>query len=168
MLRWPFMKVTDIFLGLGEDLFSQLLRSISLGKLKTFQLFDRLKTRLHVTKLNTETLRKVAPRCWERLSQPDSEDFASELSQAILISHLDMIKAVLDELEIPHEDGFFAKDLDASKHLTGEWQQRVYGKFKDVYPESLLLFYINHLGWELGKSTDMFLPNAAGANAGPA
>ena len=91
------MQLADIFLGLGEESFGQLLRSISLGKLKTFQLFDRLKTRLHVTKLNTETLRKVRPRCWERLSQPDSEDFATELAQAILISHLDMIKAVLDE-----------------------------------------------------------------------
>ena len=35
-----------------------------------------------------------------------------------------MIKDVLDLLGIPHEDGFFAKDLDASDKLTEGWQQR--------------------------------------------
>lgn len=159
------MQLSDIFLGLGAESFGQLLRSISLGKLKTFQLFDRLKTRLHVTKLNTETLRKVAPRSFERLSQPDSEDFATEIAQAILISHLDMIKAVLDETGIPHEDGFFPKDLDAAKYLQEGWQHRVFNKFKNLYPESLLLFYINHLGWELEKSTELYLPQPAASTA---
>lgn len=154
------MQLADIFLGLGEESFAQLLRSISIGKLKTFQLYERLKTRLHVNKLNTETLRKIAPRSWERLSQPDSDDFATEVSQAILISHLDLIKSVLDELSIPHEDGFFPKDLDASKYLNQDWQNRVYTKFKLVYPNSLLLFYINHLGWEVGKIQELYLPPA--------
>src|SRR5271165_3840373 len=153
------MQLSDIFRGLGEESFSQLVRSISLGKLKTYQLFDRLKTRLHVSKLNTETLRKVAPRCWERIAEPDSDDFVTELSQAILVSHLDMIKAVLDEIGLPHDDGFFAKDLDAMKYLTEGWQQRVCDRFQNVYPPSLLFFYVNHLGWELGKSTELFLPH---------
>src|SRR5437588_3344474 len=87
-----FMQMSQIFLGMGEESFAQLLRTISIGKLKTFQLYERLKTRLHVNKLNSEALRKVAPRCWARLSEPESDDFASELSQAILISHFDMIK----------------------------------------------------------------------------
>jgi hypothetical protein len=155
------MQLADIFLGLGEESFTQLVRSISLGKLKTFQLFERVKTRLHVNKLNTETLRKAAPRCWERLSQPENEDLATELSQAILISHLDMIKAVLDELGIPHDDGFFPKDLDAAKYLTEGWQDRVYQKFKGVYSDGLLLFYVNHLGWELARSTEMYVPAGA-------
>ncbi len=158
MLRWLFMQLADIFLGLGEESFAQTIRSISLGKLKTFQLYERVKTRLHVNKLNTETLRKVAPRCWERLSQPDNDDFATELSQAILISHMDMIKDVLNEIGIPNEDGFFAKDLDATQYLSEGWPERVYAKFKAVYPESLLLFYINHLGWELGKWTELYRP----------
>lgn len=157
------MQLSDIFVGMGAESFAQLLRSISLGKLKTFQLFDRLKTRLHVTKLNTETLRKVAPRSFERLSQPDSEDLATEIGQAILISHLDMIKAVLDETGIPHDDGFFPKDIDATKYLHEGWQDRVFEKFKSIYPESLLLFYINHLGWELGKSTELYTPQPAAA-----
>ncbi len=160
MLRWLFMQLADIFLGLGEEPFTQLVRSISLGKLKTYQMYERIKTRLRVTKLNTEALKKVAPRCWERLSQPGNEEFTLELSQAILISHMDMIKAVLDEVGIPHEEGFFAKDLDASKYLTDGWQKRVYTKFKGVYPDGLLLFYINHLGWELLKTTEIYLPQA--------
>lgn len=160
MLRWLFMQLADIFLGLGEESFAQTLRSISLGKLKTFQLYERMKMRLHVNKLNTETLRKAAPRCWERLSQPDSDDFATELSQAILISHLDMVKAVLNEIGIPNEDGFFAKDLEASQYLNEGWPERVFEKFKGVFPEGLLLFYINHLGWELGKWTELYRPAA--------
>jgi hypothetical protein len=71
---------------------------------------------------------------------------------AVLVSHLDMIVAVLNFLGIPHEDGFFAKDLDAKPHLTEGWQERVLEKFKDVYPEPLLRFYIAHLSWELLKS----------------
>lgn len=156
MLRWPFMQLADIFLGLGQESFEQTVRSISLGKLKTYQLFERMKMRLHVNKLNTETLRKVGPRCWERLSQPDNEDLAVELSQAILVSHLDMIKVVLDELGMPHDDGFFAKDLEASTYLTEGWQQRVFERFKGTYPEPLLLFYINHLGFEFGKAEEVY------------
>lgn len=157
------MQVQQIFLGLGESAFSELLRSISLGKLKTYQLFERMKARLHVTKLNQETLRKIAPRSWERLGEPGSDEFATELSQAILVSHLDMIKAVLDELGIPHEEGFFAKDLDASKHLTEGWQQRVFDRFQGTYRASLLLFYINHLNWELNKESELFLSQPAAA-----
>ena len=63
-----------------------------------------------------------------------------------------MIVAVLNFLGIPHEDGFFAKDLDAKPHLTEGWQERVHEKFKDVYPEPLLRFYTAHLAWELLKS----------------
>src|SRR5947209_4432277 len=160
------MHVSRIFLGLGEDEFAQLLRSISIGKLKTFQLYERLKTRLHVHKLNSEALRKAAPRSWTRLSEPESDEFATEISQAILISHLEMIKAVLDHLNIPHEDGFFSKDLDASVYLTDGWQQKTYDRFKADFPESLLLFYINHLGFEVGKASELFIPNRAVDTAG--
>lgn len=153
------MQLSEIFVGLGEPAFTQLLRNISIGKLKTFQLYDRMKVRLHLPKLNSETVRKAAPKLWTRLSEHD-EEFATELSQAILISHMDMIKAVLDELGIPNEDGFFAKDIDGSKYLTGDWQQRAFEKFKSVYPEAVLLFYLNHLGWELTKSEQVFQAQA--------
>jgi hypothetical protein len=153
------MQLSDIFLGLGEPAFTQLLRNISFGKLKTYQLFDRVKVRLHLAKLNSEHLRKAEPRLWARLAEHD-EDFATDLSQAILVSHLGMIKAVLDEVGIPNEEGFFAKDIDGSKYLTDGWEQRAFQKFKDAYPQVVLLFYLNHLGWELKKSEQVFQAQA--------
>ncbi len=149
------MQVAEIFLGLGQDSFAHLLRSISIGKLKTYQLYDRVKTRFHLAKLNSENIRKAAPRLWTRLAEHD-EEFASDLSQAILVSHLDMIKAVLDHLSIPNEEGFFAKDIDGSKYLTDGWQQKTYDQFKDRYPAAVLLFYINHLAWEIAKAEQVF------------
>jgi hypothetical protein len=154
------MQLSDVFLNLGEDRFSQLLRSVSIGKLRTYQLFERLKFRLHLNKLNTESLRKAAPRLFARLGEHD-EEFATDLSQAVLVSHLDLIVAVLNFLGIPHEEGFFVKDLDAAPYLTGGWEARVYEKFKGEFPDALLLFYINHLGLELGKAEKPFLPAAA-------
>jgi hypothetical protein len=145
------MPLTDVFLSLGEDGFGEVIHSVSIGKLKTYQLYDRLKTRTHLPKLNAESLQKATPRLWARLAEKD-EEYAQDLSQAVLISHLDMIVAVLNFLGIPHEDGFFAKDLDAKPFLTEGWQERVLEKFKDVYPEPLLRFYIAHLSWELLKS----------------
>src|SRR6266550_4269441 len=130
------MALSDVFLTLGQDGFGQLIRSVSLGKLKTYQLYDRIKTRTHLAKLNAENLQKASPRLWSRMSEKD-EEFAQDLSQAVLVCHLDMIVAVLNFLGIPHEDGFFAKDLDAKPHLTEGWQERVLEKFKDVYPEPL-------------------------------
>ena len=153
------MQLCDIFLGLGEDSSTQLVRSISLGKLKTYQLFDRLKTRFHVNKLNSETLRKAAPRCWERLEAKDDE-FATDLAQAILVSHLELIKEVLNHLGIPHEDGFFAKDIDASTYLKEGWEQNVFDAFREKYTAAVLLFYINHLGWEVAKADRVFAPAA--------
>jgi hypothetical protein len=152
------MQLSDIFLRLGPDNFEQLLRSVSLGRLKTFQMFEPFKTRLHLHKLNTETLRKSAPRQWTRLEEEGSADLATDLSQAILISHMDMIKAVLDHLGVPHEDGFFAKDIDVSTYLKGGWQQAAWDKFRGQFPPAALLFYINHLAWEVTKSEEVFAP----------
>lgn len=153
------MSLADAFLKLGEESFAQLVRSISIGRLKTYQLYEPFKTRAHLVKLNTESLRKAVPRFWARLSGRE-EEFAKDLAQAVLLSHLDMIRAVLAFLEIPNEDGFFAKDLDASKYLTDGWQKRVYDKFRSDYPEPALLLYVNHLAWELDKSADCFVPGA--------
>lgn len=154
------MQLSDIFVRLGEENFEQLLRTISLGRLRTYQLFDALKTRLHLHKLNSESLRKAAPRLWARLGEPDSGDLATEVSQAILVSHMDMIKAVLDELGVPHEDGFFAKDADISAHLGEGWQRRAWEKFRTTYPAAALLFYLNHLDWEVNKAENIFTPAA--------
>jgi len=155
------MQLSEVYLALGESGFGQLIRGISIGKLKTFQVYEPFKVRAHLAKLNTESLRKATSRFWARLSEHD-EDFARDLGQAVLVSHLDMITAVLDFLGIANEGGFFAKDVDAKPYLTENWEGRVFEKFRGVYSEPLLLFYINHLAWELMEAPTPFAP--AGAN----
>jgi hypothetical protein len=154
------MELSQVFVSLGEETFAQLVHQISIGKLRTYQLFETLKARAHVARLNTESLRKGTPRFWTRLGGGD-EDLAKDLAQAVLVGHLEMIHAVLDFLGIPNRDGFFDKNVDAQPHLTEGWQQRVYEKFHGVYPEPVLLLYINHLAWELAKEPQMFVPSAA-------
>ncbi|MBI1896496.1 MAG: hypothetical protein HYZ57_05920 [Acidobacteria bacterium] len=157
------MQLSDVFLGLGEDTFARLLRSVSIGKLKTFQLYERVKTRFHLPKLSSETLRRAVPRLWARIAERD-EEFASDVAQTVLVSHLEMIKAVLDELGIPHEDGFFPKDLDVTGKFPEGWQQRIYDKYRNVYSDAVVLFYINHLDWELAKSDRVFVPSPVAAS----
>lgn len=153
------MQVSDIYLGLGQDRFEQLLRSVSMGRLKTYKIYDRMKLRLHLSKLNSETLRKAAPRIWTRIESRD-EEFTTELSQAILISHFDIIVAVLDHLGVPHEDGFFAKDTDVKALLKDGWQQSAWDAFHEKFGQAPLLFYINHLGWEVAEAKEVFAPAA--------
>lgn len=154
------MQLADIFLALGQPAFEQLVRGVSIGKLKSFQLFERVKLRFHLAKLNSETLRKASPRLWSRIEEHD-EEFATDVAQVVLVSHMDMIKDVLDFLAIPNEDGFFPKDLDATDKLAEGWQQRVWDQFRGKYAEAILLFYINHLGWELLKTEQVFQPAPA-------
>lgn len=151
------MQLCDVYARLGEPAFDELLRGISMGRLRTYQLFEGFKAAAHLHKLNTEVLRKGAPRFWERITGGD-EDFAKDLGQAILVSHLDMITAVLDFLGIPHENGFFSKDTDPKVYLTEGWDSRVFEKFRGAFSDSVLLFYLNHLGWETGQVTEPFVP----------
>jgi len=153
------MQLCDVYRKLGEEGFTQLVRGISMGKLKTYQLFDAFKTRTHMVKLNTEHLRKAAPRLWARINEGD-EDFAKDFAQAVLVSHLDLIAAVLDFLGIPNQSGFFEKDLQASQYLTEGWAERTFEQFRGSYPEPLLLFYLNHLAWELKGAEEPFAPAA--------
>ncbi len=152
------MKLSDAFLAQGEQGFQELLGRVTMGRLKTYQLYEPLKVRTHLHKLNSETLRKAAPRLWERLEQRD-EDLAADLAQAILVCHLDMIIAALDVLGVPHQDGFF-QDADVSQHLTEGWQQRAYDALKDRFPPQALAFYLNHLGIETGRAQEIFQPAA--------
>jgi hypothetical protein len=152
------MQLSEVFLALGEERLRDLVKGISIGKLRTYQLYERFKIRTHLSKLNTENLRKATPRFWQRLSEKDNE-FASDLSQAILIPHMEMIVAVLNFLGVPNQQGFFEKDLDAKKHLTDGWQARAWGQFHDQYSPALLLFYLNHLTSELNLG-EAFLPQA--------
>ena len=96
------MQLSDVYLDLSQEGFAQLIRGISIGKLKTYQVYEGFKVRAHLAKLNTEALRKATPRFWGRLTERD-EDFARDLAQTVLVSHLDMITAVLDLLTVPHQ-----------------------------------------------------------------
>jgi hypothetical protein len=156
------MQISEVYLGLGQDVFARLVRGISIGKLKTFQIYEGFKVRAHLTKVNTEGLRKAVPKLWDRIVGGD-EDFAKDLAQAILVSHLDMITAVLDFLGVPHENGFFAKEMDVKPHFTEGWEQRVLEKFRDSYSEPLLLFYVNHLRWELLGADQVYRPQTPNA-----
>src|SRR5437016_12846170 len=118
------MHISEVYLGLGQDAFGRLIRGISIGKLKTYQIYEGFKVRAHLQKLNTESLRKSVPRLWERVAADD--DFAKDLAQAVLVSHLEMITAILDFLGVPHENGFFAKDMDPKPYFTEGWEDRVY------------------------------------------
>jgi hypothetical protein len=151
------MQISEVYLGLGLDVFTQLIRGISIGKLKTYQIYEGFKVRAHLNKVNTESLRNATPRLCDRIGAGD-EDFAKDMAQAILVSHLDMISAVLDFLGVPHENGFFAKDMDATPFFNQGWEERVTEKFRGVYAEPLLLFYVNHLRWELLGATDVYHP----------
>jgi hypothetical protein len=157
VIRWLLMQISAVYLGLGEDAFAKLIRGISIGKLKTYQIYEGFKIRTHLSKVNTEGLRKGIPKFWERISAGD-EDFAKDLAQAILVSHLDLIGKVLDFQGVPHENGFFAKDVDAKPYFTDGWETRVFEKFRSEYSEALLLFYVNHLRWELLGAEEVYLP----------
>jgi len=151
------MQITDVYLGLGQEAFGQLIHGISIGKLKTYQIYEGFKVRTHLHKVNTEMLRKAVPRFWARIAEPDI-DFAKDMAQAVLVSHLDMITAILDFLGVPHENGFFAKDMDPKPYFTEGWEQRVFERFRGIYPEALLVFYINHLRWELLGAAEFCRP----------
>ena len=78
------MQISEVYLGLGEEAFGQLVRGISIGKLKTYQIYEGFKVRARLQKVNTEILRKSVPRFWTRIAEPD-EDFAKDLAQAVLV-----------------------------------------------------------------------------------
>ena len=74
-----------------------------------------------------------------------------------------MITAVLDLLGVPHENGFFAKDIDPKPYFTEGWEDRVFEKFHGVYSDAILAFYINHLRWELLSATEVYRPASLNA-----
>lgn len=154
------MQLAEVFTALGLERLENVLRGISIGKLRTFQMFDRLKTRAHLGKLNSQTLRNAAPKLLDRLAGGD-EDLAKDLGQAILLSHFDLIIAVLNHLKIPHQGGFFENDTEAGKDLPPQWRQDAYEAFRDRFEPSLLAFYLNFLAWELKIENTPFVPDAA-------
>jgi hypothetical protein len=153
------MQLCGIYQALGEEVFRQLVRGISIGKLKTYQVYERFKLRARLPKLNSEALRKAESKMWARI-EAGEEEFATDLAQVFLLSHLGMIVEVLNLFGIPNEDGFFDKDLTPEQYLTEGWQDRAFTEFAAKYNRDVLLFYINHLDWELNKTDRIYLPAA--------
>ncbi|HEY3936874.1 MAG TPA: hypothetical protein VGL97_05565 [Bryobacteraceae bacterium] len=153
------MQMCGVFTALGPGVFHHLVGGISIGKLKTYKIYERFKTRARLVKVNSEALRKAEPKFWARI-EAGEEDFATDLSQVFLLSHLEMIEDVLNFLGIPNEQGFFDKDLKPEEYLTEGWQKRVFDQFAEKHTREILLFYINHLDWELNKTDQLFLPAA--------
>jgi hypothetical protein len=150
------VELSSVFQSLGQPALDELVRSISLGTLKAYKLYDAFKVRAHLKKLNAEHLHRATPRLWERLEQKD-EDLARDLAQAILVSNIRFVVEVVDFLKIPHDgNGFFQKDVSTEKYLAEGWQQRVMEEFRGRYPEPLLRLYINHLMWEVNKRSEVF------------
>ena len=80
VLRLALMQMCGVFTALGPDVFHHLVRGISIGKLRTYQVYERFKLRARLVKLNSESLRKAEPKFWARI-EAGEEDFATDLSQ---------------------------------------------------------------------------------------
>ena len=151
------MNVHEVYAGLGEERFRELTTSISMGSLRTYKLFETLKIRARLSKLNRAKLRQVTPKLWGRLVEGD-EALAKDIAQAILVSHLDFVAEALDFLGISHDgNGFFDKDDEAEARLDEGWQKRTLDNFRESHPEALVLFYINHLDVELASPETVFV-----------
>ena len=160
------MELTAVYEAFGSDRTCNLVRSVSLGALRTFGVYEAIKVRSRLRTLNRQKLRAVAPRLWERIKDGDA-GLARDLSQAVLVSNIPLVVEVLDLLEIEHDgNGFFAKDGDYSSQLSDGWEQRVFEHCKDRFDTDLVLLYINHLGWEMEALAEPFLQPAEAPVAG--
>ncbi len=144
------MNLVGVYESLGQERCGQLVRAISIGALRTYGVYEAVKVRSRLHTLNRQKLRAASPKLWKRIAEGDA-DLARDLSQAVLVSNIPLIVAVLEFLGIEHdENGFFAKDADYSEQLASGWAGSVFEQFSGRYPEDLVLLYINHLGWETG------------------
>ncbi len=159
------MDLAQVYQALGEGRSDRLVRTVSIGALKTYGVYEAIKIRSRLHTLNRQKLRAAAPKMWQRIAQGDS-DLARELTQAVLVSNIVLIVEVLDLLGIEHdENGFFEKDADYTKQLASGWERTVFDRFRERYPEELVLLYINHLGWETGVLEQPYLGGTADAPA---
>lgn len=152
------MDLTEVFQVVGRSGFQELVESISIGRLRAYDVYESIKVRAHLSKINRGQLRRAVPKLWERLEGGD-KDLASELAQGILVSNLSFVVEVLDFLKIPHDgSGFFDRNSSFSNNLGVGWQQEVFEKFRERYSESLILLYTNHLAREVDSVSGLFRP----------
>ena len=144
------MDLVRVYAALGQDRCIRLVRTISIGALRTYGVYEAIKIRSRLHTLNRQKLRAVSAKLWKRIADGDA-DLARDLSQGVLVSNIPLVVAVLDHLGIEHDDnGFFAKDADYSQQFASGWTESVFKEFTGRYSEDLVLLYINHLGWETG------------------
>ena len=151
------MGLSEVFRTLGKERFEALIEAISIGGLRTYQVYDSFKIRARLTKLNRRGLRNAVPALWERI-EADEDELAKELAHGVLISNLAFVAEALDLLEIPHDgNGFFDKQEGLREKLPEDWRKRLWDGFREKYSEAVVLLYINHLSWELDPSAKPFL-----------
>ncbi len=154
------MDLVEVYQALGQERSNRLIRTVSIGALKTFGVYEAVKVRSRLQRLNRQKLRMAAPKLWKRISEGDA-GLAREMAQAVLVSNIPLIVEVLEQLGIEHDgNGFFDKDGDYSDRLAEGWQGEVFAKCREKYDEDVVLLYINHLGWESGTAEEPFLGQA--------
>lgn len=89
VITYHFMEISDVYLGLGQEGFARLVRGISIGKLRTYQIYEGFKVRAHLSKVNTEALRKAVPILGTHLRQGRGFRQGSRSSRARLPSRSD-------------------------------------------------------------------------------
>lgn len=155
------MELAEVYVALGQERTVRLARTISIGALKTFGVYEGIKIRSRLHRFNRRKLRAAAPKLWRRIASGDS-GLAREFSQAVLVSNIPLMVEVLDLLDIEHDgNGFFAKESDYSQQLGSGWPKTVSEECLGRYSEELVLLYINHLGWETGTLHEPFLGSIA-------
>ena len=156
------MDLAEVYEALGQERVARSIRTISMGALRTFGVYQALKVGSRLRKLNRLNLQRATGRLWQRVADGDT-DLGRDLSQAVLVSNIPLVTEVLDCLELEHDgNGFFSKDSDHADKLTEGWAERVFAHCKDRFDQDLILLYINYLGWEtkvldepfLGEDTD--------------
>lgn len=151
------MDLAEVYEALGQERVAGSIRTISMGALKTFGVYQSLKVGSRLRKLNRSNLQRAAGRLWQRVADGDT-DLGRDLSQAILVSNIPLVTEVLDCLELEHDgNGFFSKDSDHADKLTEGWAERVFAHCKDRFDQDLVLLYINYLGWETKALDEPFL-----------
>lgn len=151
------MDLAEVYTALGQEPSARLVRSISVGALRTYGVYKGIKIRSRLRRFNRKRLRAAAPKLWQRVVAGD-DGLARDLSQAIFVSNIPLMVEVLDLLEIEHDgSGFLTNDSDHSEQLTPGWERRAYDHLRGRFPKELVLLYINHLGWETDTLDEPFL-----------
>ncbi len=160
------MELTAVYRAFGSDRTCKLVRSVSLGALRTYGVYEAIKVRSGLRRLNRQKLRDAAPRMWQQIKDGDA-DLARDLSQAVLVSNVPLVVEVLDLLGIEHDgNGFFAREGDYSGQLFDGWAERAFAHCRDRFDTDLVLLYINHLGWEMKALAEPYLETDAAPAAG--